>query len=194
VLNDDELTLYYSDVDGLLGRAVFVCLTGVPLAFSLLLLFYAVVQHRIVLSIVLTAIALFFGYVVARFAALGWRSARGGWWLRLTPVGFEANDRVFRPRRYRWSDIDRFVMVGADGQLHTGVVSQAQTVADVLKNGEALHSVRVGFRFLPEKRRRRRRPADHYVMGWWDRPLDQAVDLMNEWLTRSRGDMAADQR
>lgn len=193
-MNDDEVTLYFSDADGLLGRAGLVCLTGVPLAFSLLLLFYAVVQHRMVLSIALAAIALFFGYVVARFAALGWRSARGGWWLRLSTVGFEVNDRVFRPRRYRWSDIDRFVMVGADGQLHTGVVSQAQTFTDVLKNGEAPQSMRVGFRFLPDKRRRRHRSVDHYVMGWWDRPLDLAVDLMNDWLTRSRGDRAADQR
>ncbi len=28
--------------------------------------------------------------------------------------------------------------------------------------------------------------ADGYVMGWWDRPFDEAVDLMNEWLTRHR--------
>ena len=23
-------------------------------------------------------------------------------------------------------------------------------------------------------------------MGYWDRPFDQAVDLMNEWLTRHK--------
>ena len=46
VLNDDELTLHYSDVDGVLGRAVLVCLTGVPLAFSLLLLVFAVAHTR----------------------------------------------------------------------------------------------------------------------------------------------------
>jgi len=193
-MSDDELTVYFSNADGLLGRAGLVGLTGVPLAFSLLLLFYAVVQHRIVLSIVLTAIALFFGYVVAWFAALGWRSARGRWWLRLSTVGFEVNDRVFRPRRYRWSDIDAFLLVGAQGVPASGAVPQAQTFTDVLKDGEAAQIMRVGFRFLPDRRRRRRRQADGYVMGWWDRPFDQAVDVMNEWLARHRGATASDQR
>ena len=26
--------------------------------------------------------------------------------------------------------------------------------------------------------------VDVVVMGYWDRPLDEAVDLMNEWLAR----------
>ena len=26
--------------------------------------------------------------------------------------------------------------------------------------------------------------ADGLVMGYWDRPFDEAVDLMNEWLAR----------
>ena len=26
--------------------------------------------------------------------------------------------------------------------------------------------------------------ADGFVMDYWDRPLDEAVDLMNEWLAR----------
>jgi len=31
-----------------------------------------------------------------------------------------------------------------------------------------------------------RREVDVYLMGWWDRPFDQAVDLMNDWLARDR--------
>jgi hypothetical protein len=27
-------------------------------------------------------------------------------------------------------------------------------------------------------------PPDGIVMGYWDRPFDEAVDLMNEWLAR----------
>jgi hypothetical protein len=28
--------------------------------------------------------------------------------------------------------------------------------------------------------------ADGVVMGYWDRPFDEAVDLMNAWLRRNR--------
>lgn len=44
--------------------------------------------------------------------------------------------------------------------------------------------VQVGFRYLPDRRRSPRRQADGYVMGFWDRPFDPAVLLVNEWLER----------
>ncbi|MDH6246209.1 hypothetical protein [Mycobacterium sp. OTB74] len=126
-----------------------------------------------------------FGPMVARLAALGIRSGRGGWWLRLSSTGFEVNDRVLRPRRYAWRDIDRFVLGHA--------------------NLEGIASPRVGFRYAPDysltlRKRLCRRlggPArdpegvkiDVAVMGYWDRPFAQAVELMNNWLTRYRNCM-----
>lgn len=204
-----ELTLYYSDADGLLGRAALVCLTGLPAAVSLWLLFLCVNQLRIIAGLApgkfdnlqlvtdpsapwevigagaaLLAIALPLNLLVAWFAVLGWRSARGRWWLRLTSTGFEVNDRPWRPRRYRWSEIDRFALVGLRIQPEREDVPRPTTFTDVVRDGAPPQIVRVGFRYVPELRTRPRRQADGYVMGWWDRPFDEAVDLMNEWLAR----------
>jgi hypothetical protein len=103
-------------------------------------------------------------YMVRHVAAWG-RSARGAWWLRLSTTGFEVNERLFGPpRRYKWCEIDSFILTGA---------SPAEE--------------RVGFRYSRECHRfRHRRGAkpDGFVMGHWDRDPDQAVDLMTEWLTR----------
>jgi len=58
----------------------------------------------------------------------------------------------------------------------------------------------VGFRYSPECGRRRSPAsrlffqassldgtrADGSVMGYWERPFDDAVDLMNEWLARHK--------
>jgi len=204
-----ELTLYYSDADGLVGRAALVCLTGLPAAVSLWLLFLCVNQLRIMAGVAptefdnlqlvtdpsgpwevigagtaLLAIGLPLNLLVAWFALLGWRSARGRWWLRLTSVGFEVNDRLWRPRRYRWSQIDRFALVGDGIQPDAESVPRPRTFPDVVRDGPVPQVVRVGFRYVPELRTRPRRIADGYVMGSWDRPFDEAVDLMNEWLAR----------
>jgi len=183
VLNDDQLTLHFSDVDGLLGRMTLVLFPGVPAALALWLLFLSVNQLRIMAGvapaefdnlqlvidpstpwqvigagIACLVVVFSFGFLAVRFAVLGWRCTRRRWWLRLSTVGFEVNDRIFRPRRYQWSDIDGFVLVGP----------------------------RVEFRYLSGKRRSWRSGGHGYVMGWWDRPFDQAVELMNVWLTRYR--------
>jgi len=204
-----ELTLYYSDADGLVGRAALVCLTGLPAAVSLWLLFLCVNQLRIMAGVAptefnnlqlvtdpsapwevigagtaLLAIALPLSLLVAWFAVLGWRSARERWWLRLSSVGFEVNDRLWRPRRYRWSEIDRFALVGHGTQPEAEFVPRPQTFTDVVRGGAAPQVVRVGFRYVPELRTRPHRTTDGYVMGWWDRPFGEAVDLMNEWLAR----------
>lgn len=107
------------------------------------------------------ASALTFGPFAARSLAMGCRSVRGTWWLRLTSDGFEVNDRLFAPRRHAWADIDEFILV----------------------NG-----VTVGFRYVPARRRRlrKRRRLDGAIMGYWDRPFDEAVALMNCWLARYR--------
>lgn len=204
-----ELTLYYSDADGLLGRAVLVCVIGLPTAVSLWLLFLCVNQLRIMAGVAptefdnlqlvtdpsgpwevigagaaLLAIALPLTLLVAWFAVLGWRSARREWWLRLSSEGFEVNDRLWGPRSYRWCEIDRFVLVGHRTAPEAGSGPGPQTFSEVVRDGAAPQAVRVGFRYVPELRARPRRAADAYVMGWWDRPFGEAVDLMNDWLAR----------
>ena len=117
-------------------------------------------------------------------AATGRRGARGDWWLRLSSTGFEVNDRLAKPRRHEWREIDKFLLVASREGFDDG-------------SFRVIH--RVGFRYTPERRRRiatkrwtiKRPPrdrngttADGFVMDYWDRPLDEAVDLMNEWLAR----------
>jgi hypothetical protein len=204
-----ELTLYYSDADGLLGRAALVCLTGLPATVSLWLLFLCVNQLRIMAGVAptefdnlqlvrdpsgplevigagaaLLVFALPLSLLAAWFAVLGWRSARGRWWLRLTSEGFEVNDRLWRPRRYWWSEIDRFTLVGRETRPDAEFEPRPQTFTDAVGGGATPQVVRVGFRYVPELRTRPHRTADEYVMGWWDRPFSEAVDLMNEWVAR----------
>lgn len=104
---------------------------------------------------------------VVKLCAAWVRGVRDAWWLRLSTTGFAINDRVFGPaRRHKWCEIQSFELVprtGADG--------------------------RVGFRYSPECHRfrpRRRSKPDGYVGDHWDRPVDEAVELMTEWLTRYR--------
>jgi len=154
-----------------------------------------------VLLIVLTPGPLVLGYFTVRVAVLGGRSARGDWWLRLSRRGFEVNDRLGKPRRYEWREIDKFMLVATSADPEAAVVAPAKTFAEAAKDDDSGHSaLRVGFRYTPPGRRRtlanklfrsmsglRGRDgtkADGLVMGYWDRPFDEAVDLMNEWLTR----------
>ncbi|NTY62946.1 hypothetical protein [Mycolicibacterium sphagni] len=78
MLNDDELTLRFSDVDGLLGRAVLVLFTGLPAAVALWLLFLSVNQLRIMAGIAFLAVVLSFGLVAVRFAVLVGQAIRRG--------------------------------------------------------------------------------------------------------------------
>lgn len=210
-MSRDELTLYFSNLDGPVAKAVIVLFTGLPAALALWLLFLSVNQLRIMAGVAPSefnglrlvadpttpwqvigagtaalAVILTCGLLAVRFSLLGWRSTRKQWWLRLSPVGFEINDRIFHPRRFRWAEIDGFWLMGTDGQPLTGPVAQVQTVGDVLRDGAAPQSGRVTFRVRREDRRWGRRHVNKYVMGWWDRPFDEAVDLMNDWLTRHR--------
>ena len=108
----------------------------------------------------------FAGRVINHVAA--WiRGVRGAWWLRLSTTGFAVNKRLLGvPHRYKWCEIESFAPAG-----HAGTKD------------------RVGFRYSPECHRfrpRRRSKPDGYVVGHWDRPAEEAVELMVEWLTRYR--------
>ena len=203
------MELNYTDADGLVGRVVitgmFVLLTGA----GLLMLFAATdgfvanpSAAPAALFVLGAAVAALFGPIACRIAAIGWRSTRGGWWLRLTATGFEVNDRVFTPRRFGWGDIDRFMLVAPASQIEHAVVTPGATFTQSLSTGgDPIAALRVGFHCAPGYRRplasRVFRPftamishdgtqADGLIMGYWDRPFDEAVDLMNDWLTRYR--------
>jgi hypothetical protein len=96
------------------------------------------------------------------------------------------------------------MLVATSEDPAAAVVKPANTFAEAAKDDDTGHSVfRVGFRYTPPGRRRtlanrlwrtmsgppRDRDgskADGLVMGYWDRPFNEAVDLMNEWLTRHK--------
>ena len=65
----------------------------------------------------------FMRYVVRHVAA--WvRGARGAWWLRLSTTGFEVNERLFGPpRRYKWCEIDSFILTGESRSGRAGRLS-----------------------------------------------------------------------
>jgi hypothetical protein len=142
------------------------------------------------------------GWFSVTFAAHGIRRARGQWWLRLSSKGFAVNNGLFKPHRYEWPEIDEFMLVTTGDHGADQVAAAAKTFTDVLKDGDDEPAGWiVGYRYSPGHRRtianRRFRTmsgargrdgtkADGVVMGYWDRPFDEAVDLMNAWLTSYR--------
>jgi hypothetical protein len=141
-----------------------------------------------------------FVWLIVRSAVHCIRKARRAWWLRLSSTGFEANDRLLKPRRYHWRDIDKFMLVAPSSDIEDAVVAPAKTFAEAFRDGGTQYPVfRVGFHCSPGYLRRLANRlfrhmsglcgqdgtrADGLVMGYWDRPFDEAVDLMTEWLTR----------
>jgi hypothetical protein len=106
------------------------------------------------------------------------------------------NDRVLRPRRYDWRDIEKFMLVAPTAEIERAVLAPAISFSEVIKDGGGLPVFRVGFALSTRRRRSLSRRlfadfsgrdgtrADGTVMGYWDRPFDEAVDLMNEWRSR----------
>jgi hypothetical protein len=208
---DQELVLHYSDVDGRFGRIFWVFFFGGLAAVGLMMLSSLVVDREnafdevgplgiVGLAVVGSTNTLMFGPIAVRMAVVGRRSVRGAWWLRLSSTGFEVNDRLVKPRRYDWRDIDKFMLVAPSADIADAVVAPGKTGAEVFTHGGTQNPVlRVGFHWSSGHRatlanklfasmsglRGRDGTKSHgLVMGYWDRPFDEAVDLMNEWLTR----------
>jgi hypothetical protein len=112
------------------------------------------------------------------------RRARGDGWLHLSSTGFDIHPRTGKRRHYRWREFDEFMRVES-------------------QDDEGGFAVYVGFRFSPQRRRtfgddirsalapcdRDGTKSDGVLDGAWDRPIDDAVDLMNDWLARSRANL-----
>jgi rhodanese-related sulfurtransferase len=123
------------------------------------------------------------------------RKVRRAWWLRLSSAGFAVNDRTFTARRYEWHEIDKFMLVAPSADIEYAVVAPPKAFAEAYRDGGTQSPVfRVGFHCSSGRRRKlatkllsglRGRDGTRVhglVMGYWDRPFDEAVDLMNEWL------------
>jgi hypothetical protein len=119
---------------------------------------------------------------IVRMVVTGRRRARGDGWLHLSSAGFEVHPRTGKLRRYEWRELDEFMLVES-------------------RDDENNVFTQVGFRYAPERRRTLRdklrrvlappcsrdgMKADGVVDGHWDRPIDEAVGLMNEWLARDQ--------
>lgn len=194
--------LNYTDVDGRLVRIFLPAFVGAFTAGGLWFLYLLVVYPPSIplaaamTGLVLIAVTWLFGWLAVRLAVVSWRSGRGDWWLRLSSSGFEVNDRILRPRRYAWSDIEKFMLVAPSAQIEHAVLAPSISVAEAVKGGGVQPSFRVGFavstghrrslarRLFADFRGRDGTRADGTVMGYWDRPFDEAVDLMNEWRSR----------
>lgn len=205
-LPEDEFVLTYTDVDSWFGRiclfALFAWMTapgsvlaGFCLYNSLLMAgvldppgsTYVVPQSvgdGVLLTVgfvVGTLYTFYFGRWTVRCAFMCWRSSRGGWWLRLSDRGFEVNDRAGKPRRYQWQEIEKFLLVGAYDTEEGTFVGQ---VGFQYAPGHRLTMAKRLRQRLAPPRDRDDTKSDGIIMGWWDRPFDDAVDLMNDWLTR----------
>lgn len=195
--------LNYTDVDGRLVRIFLPMFFGAFAAGGLWFLYLLVVHSpsiplaAAVTGLILVAVTWLFSWLAVRVAVVSWRSGRGDWWLRLSTSGFEVNDRIFRPRRYEWRDIEKFMLVAPSAQIEHAVVAPGISFREAATDGGVrLPAFRVGFALSTGHRRSLSRKlfadfsgrdgtrADGTVMGHWDRPFDAAVDLMNEWRSR----------
>jgi hypothetical protein len=185
-LKQDELVLYHTDVDGLFVRIFLPGLFGVLAlgAFWLVWLWVTALPSaslRVVASgRALWPATLLSSWLAMRLTVAAWRSGRGHWWLRLTSRGFEINERVLAARHHDWREIDRFMLVAPSAQ--DAVMTQGETFADVLRDGDGPLAFRLGYRCVPGHRRRFTHllyrglqgtdgaPVDGLVMGYWDRP------------------------
>jgi hypothetical protein len=197
-----QYQLNYTDVDGRLVRIFLPMFFGAFAAAGLWFLYLWVVHPPSIplaaamTGLVLTAITCLFSWLAVRLAVACWRSGRGDWWLRLSSNGFEVNDRILRPRRYAWRDIEKFMLVAPSAQIDHAVVAPGISFAEAATSGVQAPSFLVGFACSTGHRRSLIRKlfadfsgrdgtrADGTVMGYWDRPFDEAVDLMNEWRSR----------
>jgi hypothetical protein len=192
-----ELVLHYTDLHGRAARIFAPVFYGGFTAVGLLMIFGGLkVAEAVPGCWPLLAwwfgwgsvSVLMFGPLTVRAAVVGRRSGCGDWWLRLSSTGFEVNDRLGKPRRYEWREIDKFMLV------------ESQPAVEDVPAAEWPIIKHVGFRYSPGRRRTlanklcliKGRPpdrdgtkADGLIMGYWDRPLDEAVDLLNEWLARN---------
>lgn len=194
--------LNYTKVDGLLTRIFLPMFFGGFAAGAMWFLYLLVVYPPsvpagiVLAGIVLTTLTWLFTWLAVRVAVTSWRSGRGTWWLRLTSSGFEVNDRIFKPRRYRWREIEKFMLVAPSSQIENAVLAPAVSFSDALRDGVGGPSFQVGFALAGRHRQPLLRrlfadfsgcdgtKADGTVMGFWDRPFDEAVALMNDWRRR----------
>lgn len=145
------------------------------------------------------AVSSLFLWFTTRAYLLWWRRLRRTWMLRLTPTGFEVNDRIFVPRRYGWHQVNQFMLVAERGQTRNAVVDPPKTWFDAFKASQGRRPrFYVGFECTPGHHAGAPRlfgglvsrdgtRADGVITGHWDRSLFDVVNLLNDWLDHYRG-------
>jgi len=89
------------------------------------------------------------------------------------------------------------MLVAQSKHIDDAVLAPKISFTEALKDSQTvIRALRVGFCLVPGHPRKRAKnwltvycdrdgtKADGVVMGYWDRPFDEAVELLNEWLTR----------
>lgn len=128
-----------------------------------------------------SACAAIFVRAIVNMIVTARRRARGDGWLHLSGTGFEVHPLTGGLRHYRWSEIESFLRIES-------------------RDDEGGFAAYVGFRLSSQRRSARRdrirsalaprdcngTKSDGVLDGSWDRPVDDAVALMNDWLARAR--------
>ena len=206
---NQELVLHYTDVDGRLVRIFVVGMFGWLTAGGLLALFVAVnsllvfaglpaekawvneipanpsaleVFQTVALGVLGSLATPMFGLITFRSAVIEPEARPRG--LVATTVEHGVRGQTTersKPRHYEWRDIDKFILAGSivEGRLSPRVgfsysMGRRRTLANKL------------WRISGPPRDRDGTKVDVVVMGNWDRPLDEAVDLMNGWLAHNK--------
>jgi hypothetical protein len=180
-----DLVLPYPDTENRFGQNVFVVVLFLGLLSGPVIGLYAWSQSAgcwlalVWFGALGSACAAMFVRAIVYMIVAARRRARGDGWLHLSSAGFEVHPRTGCPRRYRWSDMEVFTRI-------------------VSRDDEGGFAVHVGFRLAAQRRRTlfdRLRSvlaprdcggtkSDGVLDGTWDRPVDDAVALMNDWLAR----------
>ena len=99
--------------------------------------------------IILIPAPLMLGWFLVRYAVCGLKMARGSWWLRLSPRGFEVNDRLGRTRRHD-GEIEKFMLVAPSAHVEDAVLLPPTTCALAFDDSEAgIFVFRVGYHLSP---------------------------------------------
>jgi hypothetical protein len=187
-----DLVLPYPDTGNRVGQNVFVVVFFVGVLSGPVIGLYAWSQTSECWPVLVwfgalgTGCAATFVQAIVNIIVTASRRARGDGWLHLSSTWFDVHPRTGRLRHYQWCEIDEFRRV--------------ESVDD-----EGGFVTYVGFRLAPQRRRTRQdrirsavAPRDRHgtksdgvLDGAWDRPVEDAVDLMNAWLADCKANRRA---
>jgi hypothetical protein len=190
---DQDLVLPYPDTGNRIGQNVFAVVFFIVLISGPLIALYAWSHMPGYGAAACWPMLVWFGALgagciymfvraVVRMVVTARRCARGDGWLHLSSTGFEVHPRTGKLRHHDWREIAEFMLVESRDD-ENGVL----TDVGLRYSPQRHRTVGDKLRFvLAPPRGRDGTKSDGVLNGSWDRPVDEAVDLMNEWLARYR--------